>query len=167
MYTTSKPIELAADVLIQVAAGDYVHFLERRFVFEVGVGLICRDAAEFEGCNAALADDFQFAVGNRLFEFEPTVEAGALQVAVETTAKAAVCREHKQRDVANCLSLFEQRVVHFETAREQILHQLRHAIRERRGGRRPIHGFLKARGRDQLHRPRDFADVADRLASFI
>ena len=44
---------------------------------------------------------------------------------------------------------------------------LRHAARVRRGGRRPVHRLLEPRSRDQLHRPRDLADVADRLASFI
>ena len=30
-----------------------------------------------------------------------------------------------------------------------------------------IHRLLVARGRDQFHRPRDLADVANRLASFV
>ena len=37
-------------------------------------------------------------------------------------------------------------------------------VRLRLGG--AVHRLLEARGGDQLHRPRDLADVADRLAAF-
>jgi len=50
----------------------------------------------------------------------------------------------------------EPDVPHMRRAREAILS---------RGG--AIHCFLEARSRDQLHRPRDLADIADRAASFI
>ena len=61
-----EPIELAGDVLVEIAAGDHVDFVERRLVFEVrerDVGVMPRNL------NAAmprLPDDFQPAIGHRL-----------------------------------------------------------------------------------------------------
>src|SRR6185369_12783071 len=55
----------------------------------------------------------------------------------------------------------------FQAAGHQVFDQLGHSIRVGRGRRCPVHRFLEPRSRDQLHRPRDFADVADAFATFI
>ena len=49
----------------------------------------------------------------------------------------------------------------------QVADQLGDPLRVGRRSRSSIHCFLKARRRDQLHRPRNLADVLDRLAAFI
>ena len=49
----------------------------------------------------------------------------------------------------------------------QVGHQLRDPLGVGRGRRRAVHGLFESRRGDQLHRPRDLADVADRLAAFV
>ena len=46
-------------------------------------------------------------------------------------------------------------------------HNLREAIRVSGYSVRTVHRLFVPRSRDQLHCPRDFADVTDRLASFV
>ena len=52
------------------------------------------------------------------------MKAGALQVAVEAAAQAAIGGKHQQRDVANGFAFFEQRVMHFQAAGQQVLDEL-------------------------------------------
>jgi hypothetical protein len=59
-----EPIQAAGRIFVQVAARQHVDFVERWPIFEVRVGLVGGDSAEFERRNAALADDFQSAIGN-------------------------------------------------------------------------------------------------------
>ena len=78
-----------------------------------------------------------------------------------------VVREDQENGPAGGFAGLEQRVLNLQAAVRQIGHELSDALRIGRGRMRPIHRLLEARRGDQLHRPRNLADVADALASLI
>ena len=65
------------------------------------------------------------------------------------------------------LAGFQERVRDFQATVGQVAHQGRDPLRIGRRRNRPIHRLFEPGARNQLHRPRDLADVADRFAPFI
>ena len=93
--------------------------------------------------------------------------AARSDVAVVAAAQSAIGGEHQQHGLLGLLAALQQRMADFQAAVGQVGHQLRDPLGVGRGRVGPIHRLLEARRGDQLHRPRDLADVADRLAAFV
>ena len=68
--------------------------------------------------------------------------------------------------VLDLLALLQQRMRDVRGAGAEVGGQLGDLARVRLGLGGAVEGLLEARRGDQLHRPRDLADVADRLAAF-
>src|SRR5438874_11911179 len=108
----------------------------------MGIACVGRDAAKLECRDSPLAGNFQPARRPRLLQLEPTSEAGALQVAIEPAAQAAVGGEDKQSGMANRFAWFEKWMMDIQATGEQVADELRHEVGVRRGGRRAVHRLL-------------------------
>ena len=73
----------------------------------------------------------------------------------------------KDRWAALASRWLEQWVADFQAALAEVLHQLGDARGISRRSTGSVHCLLEPRGRDQLHRPRDLADISNRLAAFV
>jgi hypothetical protein len=117
--------------------------------------------AELAGGNASLAGDFQSDLRDFFLQILQTWERRALHVGVVAAAQPAIARQNQQRRTLRLGTLVQQRVADFQPAVGQIADQAGDAAGVGRGGRGPVHRLFEARGGNQLHGPRDLADVAD------
>src|SRR5262249_55300317 len=99
------------------------------------------------------------------FEFPVPLPRLAKDGGVVSRAQPAIGAEDEKDGVILTLAPLHERVPDFARGSAQVGRKLADLAGERLRLRRPVHRLLKARRGDQLHRPRDLADVADRLAA--
>ena len=163
-----EPIEIAGDVGFQIAIGQHFDFVERDLIFEMREFVrpaSCRDN-EMPKCRAYPTLPFA-TFGTVAVNSCQRAAAVRTHVAVVSAAQAAIGGQHQQDRTLGFLAPFKQRMADFQAAIGQIGHELRDALGVGRGGMARSIAFLKRRSGDQLHRPRNLADVADRLAAFV
>ena len=89
---------------------------------------------------------------------------------VVSAAQPSIRGDHQQDALLFRFALLQQRVRNGRTAflerLRQVCDDLRHLLRVGRRLRCAVHRLLEASGRDQFHRPRDLADVANGLQPF-
>ena len=93
-------------------------------------------------------------------------DGGTQHARVIAAGQAAVAGDHHQRRARYVLMGLEQRVVHRAGGARQVGDQLRQLLGVRLGRHGAFERGLKTGRGDELHRPRDLADVAHRLAPF-
>src|ERR1019366_5220922 len=159
-------VDLAGDVVGQVARRHHVGFLEGRLVLEVRVILLGLHALKAEVGDRPLAGELQLHVD--AFALDPAqMSAGFAQDrAVVAAAQAAIGAEDQQNAVLDLGAFLEQRVLDVAGIGAEIGRQLRDLACVGVGLNGAVHRLLEARGGDQLHRPRDLADIPDRLTAF-
>ena len=164
-----EPIDLPDRVFVEIAIGDHVDFVESRLVFEVGVGLDPPAwPRNLKPPMPRLPEISSRHCGTSAFSSCQRSQAGTNQIAVEAAAQTAIGRQHQQRCPRRSFrAASSSGMANLQAGLGQVGDQLRDAIGI--GGRRrcSVHRLLEARGGDQLHRPRNLADVADRLAAFV
>ncbi len=162
-----EPVDLSGQKLLEIAIGEHFHFVVRRAILKVRVLLGSRHAAETESGDAAFARNLQPRLGDLGLQSPPVGDGGADHAGVVAAAQPAVGGQHQQRRPAGFGARFQERVAHFQSLPGEVTHQRADPARVGRGGRGPVHGPLESGRGDQLHRPRDLADVADRLATLV
>ncbi len=86
---------------------------------------------------------------------------------VVTAAQSAIAGEDQHASRFGMVALLQQRMLDLGSGCSQAVDDLRQPIGVGSHGRGAIHRLLVTRRGNQFHRPRDLADVANRLSTFI
>ncbi len=155
--------------LIEILVRQHLDVVIIGAIFEVGVGLVGDDLAIFQSRDTALARSPRSARSARCVLSLPVVFDR--QTAARPNCSRRTCRDWPSGPAVrpDCGSgrSSSSGCCTSNPLRDRISHQLRDAVRVGRRRRCSIHRFLEPRIGDQLHRPRDLADVLDRTAAFI
>src|SRR5947209_8335188 len=89
----------------------------------------------------------------------------AQNTGIVAAAQAAVRAKHQQYAVLDLLVLFQERVLEVDRVGAEVGRQLRDLARVPLRLQGALEGPLESGGGNQLHGPRDLADILDRLAA--
>src|SRR5262249_54384246 len=155
----------AGDVVGEVAVGDGLDLVEARLVLELRVRVRRRDALEAEVEDRPPAGEVQGQPDAVRARLPDALDGGPQDRRVVAAAQAAVGGEHQQHGMLDRLAVLQKRVLEFPRVGAEVGGQLGDLARVRLGLAGAVHRLAEARRRDQLHRPRDLADVLHRSAA--
>lgn len=163
-----QAIEFSSDEFFQVTAGDLIDLFEFGLVVKLSVGLGQIELSKFQSGDSAFAGDFDLRrlLGEGIEVLFP-LNGLAKNVSVVATAQSAVGGQNKQGGLPGRFPGLEQGVGDFQPGANQVTNQLGDppSVVGRRSS--SFHCFFETGRRDQFHRPRNLADIPNRLASFI
>ena len=121
---------------------------------------------ETEEVDGALARKFQLHLHMVFAQLANSGVGFAQDGGVVAAAQAAVGTDHQEQRGFHSLVGLQQRMMDIAGTGTQVGGQLGDLPGVGLGLDGAVHGFAKARGGDQLHGPRNLADVTDRFAPF-